>query len=341
MKVSLGSAAEPQAAGKEEEFTDPIAGAVQRGLRDTPKWLPAWLFYDAAGSRLFEQITELPEYYPTRTERAIFAANADAIIDVAVRTYKQVHRTDGTLRLLELGAGTASKTGILLAAAIRRQGMTRYLPIDVSDAALDEARSSLSRLFGQVDIRPQIANYVTDVLDVPPHSGPTLALYIGSSIGNFAPDEAVAILRNLRAQLRPGDSLLLGTDLVKDPSLLVAAYDDAQGVTAAFNLNMLRRINRDLHADFQLSAFRHRALWNEWESRMEMHLESLKPQIVQIPGADVAVTFRSGETIHTENSYKFTQASVRSLLALSGFNVAATWQDEQEWFAVTLASVMA
>lgn len=300
-----------------------------------PKWLPAWLFYDDAGSVLFEQITTLPEYYPTRTERAIFAAHAESIIDAAMAA----RAPHGTLRLLELGAGTATKTGILLAAAIRRQGTTQYLPIDVSEASLQEAKQSLSRLLGAVDVVPQIANYVTDALLVPPHSGPTLALYIGSSIGNFAPDEAVAILRNLCAQLRPGDTLLLGTDLVKDKSLLVAAYDDAAGVTAAFNLNVLQRLNRDLGADFDLAHFQHRALWNREQSRIEMHLESTAAQTVHVPAAGLTVHFRQDETIHTENSYKFTAESVRELLAAAGFDVVQTWRDEREWFAVTLAAV--
>lgn len=313
---------------------DAVAAAVRDGLSATPKWLPAWLFYDDVGSGLFEQITALPEYYPTRTERAIFTANADSIIDAAL-----TWQPKGKLRLLELGAGTATKTGILLAAAIRRQGRTQYLPIDVSDASLHEAQHSLARLLGNVEILPQIANYVTDALLVPPHDGPTLALYIGSSIGNFAPDEAVAILRNLRAQLRPGDSLLLGTDLVKDESLLVAAYDDAQGVTAAFNCNVLVRLNRDLGADFDLAHFQHRALWNREESRIEMHLESMAAQTVHIPAARLTVHFRQGETIHTENSYKFTAESVRELLTAAGFSVVQAWRDEREWFAVTLAVV--
>ncbi len=314
---------------------DPLASAVRDGLTATPKWLPAWLFYDDVGSYLFEQITELPEYYPTRTERAIFAANADSILEAALGG----RAPGGTLRLLELGAGTATKTGILLAAAIRRQGLTQYLPIDVSEASLQEAERSLSQLLGAVEIVPQIANYVTDALAIPPHSGPTLALYIGSSIGNFAPDEAVAILRNLRAQLRPGDSLLLGTDLVKDERLLVAAYDDAQGVTAAFNLNMLERLNRDLGAHFDLSRFQHRALWNAGESRMEMHLESTVAQTVRVPGAGMVVQLWQGETIHTENSYKFTTESVRAMLAAAGFEPVQTWRDERGWFAVTLAAV--
>lgn len=332
---TLSDIALPAAAERLATAYDPVAAAARDGLSATPKWLPAWLFYDDAGSVLFEQITTLPEYYPTRTERAIFAAHAESIIDAAMAA----RAPHGTLRLLELGAGTATKTGILLAAAIRRQGTTQYLPIDVSEASLQEAKQSLSRLLGAVDVVPQIANYVTDALLVPPHSGPTLALYIGSSIGNFAPEEAVSILRNLRAQLRPGDSLLLGTDLVKDESLLVDAYDDAQGVTAAFNLNVLERLNRDLGADFDLSLFQHRALWNPEESRIEMHLESTVPQTVHVPGAGLVVEFRQGETIHTENSYKFTAESVRQLLAAAEFNVVQTWHDERDWFAVTLAAV--
>lgn len=316
---------------------DPLAAAVRSGLQATPKWLPAWLFYDDAGSGLFEQITELPEYYPTRTERAIFASNADSIIHAACNV--PAASADGRLRLLELGAGTATKTGILLAAAIRKQGLTQYLPIDVSEVSLQQAQQSLTELLGQVAIVPQVANYVTDALKVPPHAGPTLALYIGSSIGNFAPEEALAILHNLRAQLRPGDSLLLGTDMVKDEALLVAAYDDAQHVTAAFNLNVLRRLNRELGADFNLQRFQHRAVWNQAESRIEMHLESTAPQTVHVPGAGVVVRFAAGETIHTENSYKFTDGSVQALLSSAGFRVVQTWRDAQSWFAVTLAAV--
>lgn len=337
MKTTLENAA--ATASVTTRSFDPVALAVRDGLGAAPKWLPAWLFYDAVGSGLFEQITTLPEYYPTRTERAIFAAHAQAIISAALQVFEREHGASGTLRLLELGSGTASKTGILLAAAIERQGLTEYLPIDVSDVALEEAQQSLTQLLGQVRVLPQVANYVTDTLRISLHSGPTLALYIGSSIGNFAPDEAVAVLRNLRAQLRPGDSLLLGTDLVKGEALLVAAYDDAQGVTAAFNSNMLLRLNRDLGADFDLSHFRHRALWNREESRIEMHLESTAAQTVHVPDAGMVVRFRQGETIHTENSYKFTGESVRQLLTAAGFDVVQTWHDERDWFAVTLAAV--
>ena len=204
---------------------------------------------------------------------------------------------------------------------------------------MDEARESIGRMLSDVDIYPQIANYVTDALLVPPHDGPTLALYIGSSIGNFAPDEASAILQNLRAQLRPGDSLLLGTDLVKPLEILLAAYDDSSRVTEAFNLDLLRRLNRDLDANFNLDLFRHSAIWNEQQSRIEMHLRSTETQTVYIPKLRTRVHFAEGETIHTENSYKFTPASVSALLETAGFTTKRTWNDERKWFAVTLAAV--
>lgn len=317
-----------------------VAQAVLEGMSATPKWLPAWLFYDAQGSRLFERITLLPEYYLTRTERAIFTGYSDGIIASAIDAYAAAGGTGtGKLRLLELGAGSAAKTGVLLDAAVRYQGSTEYLPIDVSETAMAEACESIARSSNGVVVRPQVANYVTDTLSIPLHDGPTLALYIGSSIGNFAPDEAVAILQNLRAQLRPGDTLLLGTDLVKDPSKLIAAYNDHDGVTAAFNLNILRRINRDLRANFDLAAFTHEAIWNAEQSRMEMHLQSTKSQMARVGALSASFHFEAGETIHTENSYKFTQDKIRSLFADSGFRVAQQWTDEDQWFAVTVASV--
>jgi len=323
-----------------------LGDAVFLGLTSSPKSLPAWLFYDAQGSRLFERITQTPEYYLTRTERAIFTGYADGILGAAFAAY---HRTtgdghiqpdgSGKLRILELGAGTATKTGILLSAAVRAQGATQYLPIDVSADAMQEACGSIARTQSAVTVVPQIANYVTDTLHIPSHNGPTLALYIGSSIGNFSPDEASAILRNLRAQLQPGDSLLLGTDLVKDPALLEAAYCDAGAVTEAFNLNLLQRLNRELDAGFDLSTFRHAAIFNASLSRIEMHLRSTARQTVRIPSLNLTVAFNVGETIHTENSYKFTSSSIRNLLTSAGFSLNKTWTDEKNWFAVTLATV--
>jgi dimethylhistidine N-methyltransferase len=313
---------------------DALICEVHRGLLPQPRTLSPWIFYDAAGSRLFERITHLPEYYPTRTERQIFTGYADGIIAAARAGTAQ------PLRIVELGAGTASKTGILLDAAVRIQGKVPYIPVDVSRDALDQACESIGQTLGEVVVEPHVANYVTDPLQLPPFEGTTLALYIGSSIGNFSPDEARTILRNLRSQMRAGDALLLGTDMVKDERTLVAAYDDSDGVTAAFNLNMLRRLNKELGANFDLACFRHRARWNRAASRMEMHLESLKPQHVRIPAAKLDVWFQQGDTIHTENSYKFTRESIRALLEDSGFDTEQAWMDERAWFSVTLARVL-
>ncbi len=323
------------------DLENPVAQAVLTGLTASQKSLPAWLFYDEAGSRLFEQITLLPEYYLTRTERAIFQQHADSIIAAARQNYRNAQPNapaDQPLRLLELGAGTATKTGILLAAAVRAQGLTAYLPIDVSASAIDEACASIAEAQPDVIVHPQIANYVTGTLDIPPHPGPTLALYIGSSIGNFSPDEAASILGKLREQLQPGDTLLLGTDLVKDKATLEAAYCDSEGVTEAFNLNMLHRLNRELHANFDLAAFRHAAHFNSASSRIEMHIRSTRRQTVRIAALGLSVNFQLNESIHTENSYKFTSQSIAALLRRCGFSVNTTYTDADSYFAVTLAA---
>ncbi len=306
---------------------------VQRGLLRRPRSLPPWMFYDARGSRLFERITQLPEYYPTRTERRILASCCDAIIAAACPD------TSKALRLVELGAGTASKTTILLDAAARLQSEVLYAPVDVSSDALDIACETIATSLPEVCISPLVSNYVIHPPQLDSFNGTTLGLYIGSSIGNFAPEEARTILRNLRGQLQSGDALLLGVDMVKDKRTLVAAYDDTGGVTAEFNLNMLHRLNRELGADFCLAKFRHRALWNPIESRIEMHLESTRDQYVRIAAASLDVYFAKAERLHTENSYKFTDASIRNLLGEAGFEVEQTWKDERGWYSVTLARV--
>src|SRR5580658_10960463 len=250
------------------DVREALTREVRRGLIARPRSLSPWMFYDAEGSYLFERITTLPEYYPTRTERAILAGHAHAIIAAA-------HGDRSLpLRLVELGAGTASKTCILLEAALRISDDVAYMPVDVCPNALELACENVACALQKVRIEPIVRNYVTHPLQLEPFDGTTLALYIGTSIGNFAPDEAQLILRNLGSQLQAGDALLLGTDMVKDESTLLAAYDDSQGVTAAFNLNILRRLNRELGADFEAGSFRHRAVWNSIESRMEMHIES-------------------------------------------------------------------
>ncbi|HEY6413425.1 MAG TPA: L-histidine N(alpha)-methyltransferase [Edaphobacter sp.] len=332
-------------------LTEAMAVEVRKGLTGTPKTLSPWLFYDEAGSDLFEQITELPEYYLTRTERGIFAAHADEII--AQASLPSGNDPAPVLTVIELGAGTATKTGILLAATVRRQHTVVYQPVDVSRSALAAATENIRANIPGVTVRCQVADYTTQALPLNrlPNTR-TLALYIGSSIGNFSPEDARDVLRNLRAQLLPGDMLLLGTDLApglgtgqsKDVTTLLAAYDDASGTTAAFNLNVLTRLNRDLGADFDTAAFRHQAIWNPTESRIEMHLESLKAQRVHIRGnaAGPAITlhFAPGETIHTENSYKFTPTAVKKLLASASFNDTHTWSDPNSFFGVTLATAI-
>ncbi len=309
-----------------------VLQAAIEGLTATPKTLSPWLFYDKRGSALFEQITELPEYYLTRTERAILSAQVDEMLHAV---------GEKELTVVELGAGTATKTGIVLAAAARRQAEIVYQPVDVSASALNEACALESSIAG-LSVRPCVGNYITEPLALYRSPGTTvLALYIGSSIGNFSPAEARAILVNLRAQLRAGDTLLLGTDLApgsqKSVVSLLAAYDDTRGVTAAFNRNILERLNADLGMNFRPECFAHRARWNAAESRIEMHLEALSAQTVHGIGDPIHIAI--GETIHTENSYKFTPAMLCSLFEDAGFTLTQTWHDPEGLFAVTLAHV--
>ena len=295
------------------------------------KTLPPWLFYDDAGSALFEKITNLPEYYLTRAERAIFTEHADEII-----------RSAGCpVTIVELGSGTASKTGLLLAAAAKRQPELLYQPIDVSPSAVEQAAGAIRSAIPNVIVRPQIANYITNGYKIERIDDcSVLALYIGSSIGNFGPDDARSILRKLRKQVKNvGDAILLGVDLApnRDKSVeqLIAAYDDGSGVTAEFNKNILVRLNRELGADFNLDNFRHRALWNPQDSRIEMYLESTGAQTVHID--DRQIVFAPGETIHTENSYKFTERGLREMLHDCGYSSPQWFQDADHHFCVALA----
>jgi L-histidine Nalpha-methyltransferase len=309
---------------------DKVAAAVCDGLSSRPKWLPSWLFYDAAGSRLFEEITSVPEYYVTRTERRILEERAVEIVTRAAQGQ--------ALRVIELGAGSAEKTTMLLSAAVERQDTVFYEPVDVSATALIEAQMRLEEEIPGVLVCPRLEDYTKElVLDSTLPSERRLVLYIGSSIGNFEPAEAQELLGRVRAALLPGDSVLLGVDLVKDESVLLAAYDDAARVTAAFNRNILVRLNRDLDADFDPQAFEHLAIWNEKESRIEMHLVSREEQIVWLPSLDMRISFLESETIHTENSYKYQPGQAEAMLAIAGFTSEVTWTDERGWFAVCLA----
>ncbi|HLY42522.1 MAG TPA: L-histidine N(alpha)-methyltransferase [Terracidiphilus sp.] len=313
-----------------EIIEDRVALAVREGLGSEPKKLPPWLFYDETGSRLFDEITERPEYYLTRTERGIFTRHAEAMIERAAQGKR--------LRIVELGAGSADKTRLLLNAAVAQQGAVIYEPVDVSASALRAAKRRIEREIVGARVLPQEMDY-TRGLDLAETEDRQMVLYIGSSIGNFEPWEAEALLKMVRAALKPGDSVLLGVDQAKDESILLPAYDDAAGVTAAFNLNLLERLNRELDAQFDPESFEHVVRWNPTESRIEMHLASRIAQTVRIHALDLQVSFREGETIHTENSYKYLPGQAEELFEEAGFFPVGHWTDERGWFAVCLGRV--
>ncbi|MFD7185655.1 L-histidine N(alpha)-methyltransferase [Streptomyces sp. NPDC056637] len=297
---------------------------VLSGLTGTPKTLPPKWFYDARGSELFDEITTLPEYYPTRAEREILLARSQEIADAT-----------GARTLVELGSGSSDKTRHLLDDL---PDLETYVPVDVSESALRGAAEALGAERPGLRIHALIADFTLG-LTLPDAPGPRLAAFLGGTIGNLLPAERATFLTAVRALLRPGDMLLLGTDLVKDESVLVAAYDDAAGVTAAFNKNVLGVINRDLGADFDPGAFEHVALWdadNEW---IEMRLRSTAAQTVKIPALGLAVDFEDGEEIRTEISAKFREAGVRAELAGAGLRMTHWWTDAQNRFALSLSRV--
>ena len=312
-----------------EVARSPIAEEVLEGLSATPRKLPPKLFYDAQGSHLFEHITELPEYYLTRTERAIFEAHAVEIIGQA----------GSNLTLVELGAGSASKTRILIEAAAGRQLRLRFYPVDVSAAALKEAMAGLNGHISNLHVQPIVADYLHHLPPLAELPGTKLVLFIGSTIGNFEPREAVQFLARVRKALQPGDALLVGFDMAKSCELLHPAYNDSQGVTAQFNKNVLARINRELGGDFDLDSFQHLACWNPAKSRIEMYLESRVKQSIWIRDLGMSFDFRAGERIHTENSYKFTPLSIAWLLRQSGLRLEKTWMDKKKWFSTVLTRV--
>lgn len=283
---------------------DLLAGLMRTPKTASPKW-----FYDAEGSRLFEEITRLPEYYPTRQEAALLREVAPG----------WAARFGPDAALVEFGSGASEKTRIVLDAA---PDLAAYVPIDISADALDAAARRIAGSYPDLKVAPLVGDFLhLTALPAGIGTGRRVGFFPGSTIGNLAPHEAVAFLKAARALLGEGALFVLGVDLVKSPEVLVAAYDDAAGVTAAFNRNLLVRANRELDAGFDVDSFAHRAVWNEAESRMEMHLSSIRDQAVCIDGQTIA--FRAGETIHTENSRKFTEASVRELAAASGWTVAA------------------
>jgi dimethylhistidine N-methyltransferase len=305
------------------------AEEVVEGLSSPNKTLPCKLFYDENGSALFEEITRLPEYYPTRTELEILRANSREIAVAA----------GSPISIVELGAGTATKTEMLLRAIARRQIRVNFYPVDISSSALADAKKRLREELPGALVHPVIADFSDGFHFLQQISGRKLVLYLGSSIGNFDWNPAIAFLQRVREQLSAGDALLLGTDMVKSSEILVPAYDDAQGVTAQFNKNILRRINREFGANFDLDSFRHVAEWNPAQSRMEISLESVKPQVAKLSVTGTVVRFRKGERIHTENSNKYTLEMVERMLCVSGFKLEKGWFDKRKWFGLHLARV--
>lgn len=301
------------------------AREVLEGLNARRRRLPAHLLYDARGSALFELITCVPEYYLTRTELQILEANA---ADIAARTGPPA-------TIVELGAGTATKTRVVLDAVRGRRGSVTFCPVDVSAEALAVATRQLTG--PGIDVRPLRGRYEGAVPMLRTLASPRLVLFIGSSIGNLEPEEAVELLSRVREALSPGDTLLLGADLHKSASLLLPAYDDAAGVTAAFEKNVLVRLNRELGADFQVDAFDYRVAWNARESRVEMWLESACRQRVRIPSVGVDVVFAERERIDTERSYKWTAETQLRLLRRAGFRPECMYTDPNRWFAVHVA----
>ncbi len=301
-----------------------FAEDARAGLTAVEKTLKPKYFYDALGSQLFEAICLLPEYYLTRAETEIFERDAAEI----------VAQLPGPLTLVELGSGSSIKTRLLIEAILARQSELCYQPIDISETILESSAKKLLEDYPKLRIAAHVADYTLGLGSISRAEGEqVLALFLGSNIGNYTPDEARALLRQIRRALRPGDGLLLGADLKKSREELESAYDDALGVTAAFNLNLLLRLNRELGGDFDLAQFAHRASFNEAKSRIEIHLVSRIAQTVNLRGLDLTIEFAEGEAIHTENSYKYDLARLAALAEEAGFKPARTWFDSEQRFS--------
>lgn len=310
----------------EAEWSAHLADRTRTGLRSRPPWIPPVWFYDEIGSRLFDDITRLDEYYPTRAERAILRQSAAEIIELAaVDTF------------VELGAGSSDKTRLLLAAGLDHGTLERYVPVDVSEGYLAACTRELARAFPDLAIHGVVADF-TSHLGHLVRSDRRMVMFLGSTIGNFDEDDRRAFLADIAADQGAGDVFLLGTDLVKDPARLVAAYDDADGVTAGFNRNVLTVLNRELGADFDIDAFRHRAVWDDHRHRIEMHLVATRRTGATVTAFDdLKVTFEAGDHLLTEYSSKFTVEQVTAELGAVGLTVVGSWTDPDGDFLVTLS----
>ncbi|WP_144126477.1 L-histidine N(alpha)-methyltransferase [Catellatospora sichuanensis] len=308
-----------------DDLSEQLREDAREGLTSSPKWLPPKWFYDAYGSDLFERITQLPEYYPTRAERAVLAEHA---VDIAQET--------GVKTLVELGSGSSDKTRLLLDAMHDTGTLAQFVPLDVSETALRSAAKAIDGDYPDLEVHGIVGDFSHDLHRIP-EGGRRMVVFLGGTIGNLPPVERAAFLEELRDVLHEGEWLLLGTDLVKDPQMLVAAYDDAAGVTAEFNLNVLRVLNRNLGADFDLTAFEHVALWDPRHNWIEMRLRATRDMRVEVPALDLEVDFKAGEELRTEVSAKFDRVRVEAELTRAGFQAARWWTDPQGRFAVTLA----
>jgi L-histidine N-alpha-methyltransferase len=302
---------------------------VRAGLTAPAKWLPPIWFYDELGSSLFDTICFLPEYYVMRAEAEVLTTYRTEIVDAF----------GSGIRLVELGSGAARKTRILLDVLAPRQPELEYVPVDVDASMLERSGRELLGDYESLRVTAICSDFsrpTAALAQLAPRRGRTVVLFLGSTIGNLDPEAAVAMLTDLRAALAPGDALLLGADRRKNREILEPAYDDALGVTAAFNLNLLARINRELGGHFPLRAFRHRAFYDEALGRIEMHLVSMRAQRVPIDALELEIDFAEGESIHTESSYKHDDATLAALASACGFTLERQWTDARRWFADVL-----
>ena len=300
---------------------------VRHGLTSTPKVLAPKYFYDGRGSELFEDITRLPEYYPTRAEREILETRADEIADlVKARS------------LVELGSGSSEKTHVLLRALRDVGSLETYVPVDVSPDAIEWAMPGLVEAYPGLEVHGVVADFERH-LHLLPTDGPRLVAFLGGTVGNFEPAQRAAFLQAVGESMAPGDALLLGTDLVKEPARLVAAYDDAAGVTADFDLNVLRVMNSSLGADFDVEAFTHLAVWNAEDEWIEMRLRSTRDQSVHLAALELSVDFAEGEQMRTEISAKFRPERVERELGAAGLRLAGFWTDRAGDYALSLGMV--
>jgi L-histidine N-alpha-methyltransferase len=309
-------------AGDERSLADDVLDGLTRPFKE----LPPKHFYDARGAELFDRICELPEYYPTRTERAILLAHAGALV-----------ASNDAAELVELGSGTAAKTRVLLDAMQAAGTLRRYVPFDVTEAVVRDCAETLVTEYPGLEVHGVIGDFERHLDRVPPPIGPRVIAFLGGTIGNFTPGSRRRFLRSIGKLLGPQDSLLLGTDLVKDPGMIEAAYDDAQGVTAEFNRNVLHVLNRELGADFDVDGFDHVATFDEHHEWIEMRLRARSDQEVTIADLDLVVEFEAGEDLRTEISAKFTRPRLESDLAAAGMQLVSWHTDADDLFALSLA----